>query len=290
MTTLRAVCAAFAITLAAPAAAWGDLGHKVTALIAYEHLNANARHALDEMLAGDTDALTAPDFASRATWADRYRSAHRETAAWHFVNIEIDHADVSAACFGFPPAPAGRPASLGSAQDCVINKVDQFAAELADPLTPAAERVLALKFLIHFVGDLHQPLHSSDHNDKGGNCVGLSPPPSAGQETNLHAYWDVGAVNGLGDSAAGIAKQLNAAITPAQTKAWSKGTPQTWSLQAFALAKRDAYHLKNLSSCAAPADIALTLAYEKAAQRDAGLQLSRAGIRMAALLNKALGS
>src|SRR6202030_4291252 len=85
-----------------PAAAWGDLGHEVTALIAYRHLDDKARDALNALLASDGDQLTAPDFASRATWADKYRTAHRETAAWHFVDIEIDEPDLAAACFHFP--------------------------------------------------------------------------------------------------------------------------------------------------------------------------------------------
>jgi hypothetical protein len=87
--------AAFAALISAPAFAWGDLGHEVTALIAYRHLTPAARKALDAMLASDTDTLTAGDFADRATWADKYRKAHRETAAWHFVDIEIDQPDLS---------------------------------------------------------------------------------------------------------------------------------------------------------------------------------------------------
>jgi hypothetical protein len=70
--------AALAALLCSQARAWGDLGHEVTALIAYRHLSPTARAALDAMLAGDPDTLTAPDFASRATWADKYRSTHRE--------------------------------------------------------------------------------------------------------------------------------------------------------------------------------------------------------------------
>jgi hypothetical protein len=71
MKSIRAAFAAFAIALAGPALAWGDLGHQVTALIAYQHLNAKARTALDALLASDADTLTPPDFASRTTWADR---------------------------------------------------------------------------------------------------------------------------------------------------------------------------------------------------------------------------
>jgi len=96
---------------AGPALAWGDLGHKVTALIAYRHLTPKARTTLDALLATDNDPLTPPDFASRATWADKYRNGHRETAAWHFVDVEIDHPDLQSACFGYPAA--SQPASAG---------------------------------------------------------------------------------------------------------------------------------------------------------------------------------
>jgi S1/P1 Nuclease len=68
------VVAAIAALGCAPAKAWGDLGHKVTALVAYRHLTAQARSKLDALLAADTDSLTPPDFASRATWADKYRA------------------------------------------------------------------------------------------------------------------------------------------------------------------------------------------------------------------------
>jgi S1/P1 Nuclease len=71
MKSIRAALAALSMALAAPAFAWGDLGHQVTALIAYQHLNAKTRPALDALLATDADTLTPPDFASRTTWADR---------------------------------------------------------------------------------------------------------------------------------------------------------------------------------------------------------------------------
>src|ERR1700722_3201475 len=135
------------LAAANPANAWGDLGHKVTALIAYRHLTPAAKIKVDAMLAGDADTLTAPDFASRATWADKYRNDHRETAAWHYVDIEIDHPDLESACFGFPALGAGQVASAGSAQDCIVNKIGQFEHELQSRSTASAERLIALTFL-----------------------------------------------------------------------------------------------------------------------------------------------
>ncbi|MGA0601554.1 S1/P1 nuclease [Caulobacter sp. KR2-114] len=74
-------------------------------LISYRHLAPAAKARVDALLAADTDPLTPPDFASRATWPDKYRQTHRETANWHFADIEIDQPDRGAACFGFPALP-----------------------------------------------------------------------------------------------------------------------------------------------------------------------------------------
>ena len=282
---LTAVGALFAG--AGPCFAWGDLGHQVTALIAYRHLTVAAKTRLDALLAADSDSLTAPDFASRTSWADRYRNTHRETSAWHFVDVEIDHPDLNAACFGFPALQRGQDASAGPAQDCIVNKITEFEAELRDPATSSAERLLALKFLIHFIGDLHQPLHASDHEDRGGNCIGLAPSPD-GHDTNLHAYWDVGAVEALGNSAAAIAAELDARITPGELRAWSQGEPKAWTMESFELGREDVYSLASRPGCNDHGAVALTPEYESAAAKDAALQLEKAGVRMATVLNRAL--
>ena len=289
---MKPILSAFAIctvlATASPAAAWGDLGHEVTALIAYRHLTPAARAKVDALLAADTDTLTPSDFASRVTWADKYRAGHRETAAWHFVNIELGHPDLASACFGFPALGAGQLASHGPAQDCVVNKIDEFTTELRSPSTSPAERILALKFLMHFVGDLHQPLHATDHDDRGGNCIGLSPSPD-GHDANLHAYWDTGVVEALGGSAGAIAADLDARITPADRTTWAAGTPRTWAMESFQLGRKDAYALPSRPTCADHGSVALTAAYQATARRDAALQLEKAGVRMAAMLNRALG-
>jgi S1/P1 Nuclease len=289
MTRLLAVfVAAIALAAAGPAAAWGDLGHKVTALIAYRHLTPAARARVDALLARDGDGLTAADFASRATWADKYREGHRETAAWHFVDVEIDHPDLGSACFGFPALAPGQLASQGPAQDCVVDKIEEFAAELRSPATPPAERLLAFKFLIHFAGDLHQPLHASDHDDRGGNCIGLSPSPD-GHSSNLHAWWDTGLVEALGASAPDIAARLDAQISSAEAKTWAAGGPRAWAMELFQIAKMDVYPLPARPTCGQHGSVALSPAYQATARRDAAVQLEKAGVRMAALLNRALG-
>jgi hypothetical protein len=103
-------------------------------------------------------------------WADKYRDSDRDTTRnryeatwrWHFVDIELGQQDLGPACFGHPALPPGVPASKGPPRACVVDKINQFAAELGDPATGASEQLLALQFLLHFVGDLHQPLHAAD--------------------------------------------------------------------------------------------------------------------------------
>jgi len=289
MRALVVISVAFLLSGAGPAAAWGDFGHKVISLIAYRHLTPQARRRLDALLKSDTDSLTAPDFPSRATWADRYAKIHRETAAWHFMDEEIDRPDVAAACFGFPPLAAGQAAGAGPAQDCVIDKIDQFSAELRDPATAPGERLLALKFLIHFVGDLHQPLHVADHRDRGGNCVKLSPAPS-GDVTNLHLFWDITAPQALGSTPEAVATTLDAKATPEQVKAWARGDARSWAAESFDLGRRDAYDLPQRPTCADQnVTIALTPAYQAAAEADTAQRLEIAGVRLASVLNTDLG-
>ena len=279
-----ALLGAFALFGAAgPAAAWGDLGHEVTALIAYRHLTPTARAKLDGLLTSDADSLTAPDFASRATWADKYRNGHRETSEWHFVDLEIDRPDLAKACSGFPRLMPGQVASAGPAKDCVIDKIEAFDAELRSPATAPAERLLALKFLVHFVGDLHQPLHASDHNDHGGNCIGLAPALDG--KDNLHASWDTAVVEAMGGSASDIAARLNAQIAPADLTAWGRGDARSWAMESFSLSRRGAYALPSRPKCVDHAFIALAAAYQATAKADAAIQLEKAGVRIAAVLN-----
>lgn len=287
MTRIRHALLAVPLLLPTPALAWGYEGHKVVADIARPYLTPEVRARVDALLATDAgDALTAHDMASEATWADAWRSAgHKETAQWHFVDDELDGPDLDEACFGHP-APNG-PASAGPAKDCVVDKIDEFAAELKNPATEPGERLLALKFLLHFVGDLHQPLHASDNHDRGGNCVLLA---MGGPRTvNLHSYWDTGVVEAMNPDAEALAATLRARITPAQRIAWSKGDPAIWAREAFGVAKSTAYTIGSPAGCLQdPTPIALPAGYAERPQAAAAIQLERAGVRLAAVLNGAL--
>jgi S1/P1 Nuclease len=133
-------------------------------------------------------------------------------------------------------------ASNGPAEACAVDKVEQFQAELAAAKTDAEERLFALKFLLHFVGDLHQPLHSSDHHDRGGNSVKVIVddfPHNARDE--LHGFWDTQLVDAIGTPPAALAAQLLAQITPVDASEWAAGSPEDWAMEAFMLAKADVY-------------------------------------------------
>jgi hypothetical protein len=278
--------------------AWGRMGHEVSALIAYHYLTPAARKKLDALLASDPDTLTAPDFASRSSWADSYRAVNRETSKWHYIDTELDRPNLGSACFGLPKLQPGQPASDGPAEDCVVNKVEEFASELRDPATPRAERLLALKFLIHFVGDIHQPLHAGDHDDRGGNCVRVEGAPGE-LSSNLHAFWDTTVVEHLGSSSGSVAATLGSRITPRDVAAWTQRGPsnsttvakavEAWAWESFRVAKTVAYALPALPGCDRHvARVDLSPAYEARADGAAAVQLERAGVRLAWLLNQEL--
>jgi hypothetical protein len=273
-----------------PAHAWGDEGHEVIGLIADSLLEPGVRTKVQAMLAADTDDLTAHNIADAATWADKYRDsnvngARAGTRLWHFVDIELSSPDLDQACFGHPGLPAGTLASNGPARACVVDKINEFAAELANPATDPAERVVALKFVLHLVGDMHQPLHASDDNDRGGNDKRAAA--NGLRAGTLHHYWDTEFVEQLGPDSKRIAASLIGRISPRDARIWARGTPSDWALETFRLAKDDAYG--RLPTPNARGSYRLPETYVTMATRDAAMQLSKAGVRLASVLNKALG-
>jgi S1/P1 Nuclease len=224
--------------------AWGDDGHKTVALIAEQFLDPAVKKKITAMLAADPDSLTPHDFASAATWADKCRDSNNrrdhyaQTQNWHFIDLEINDPDIKAACFGRAPLPAGTLASNGPAKAYIVDKINHFAAELKDPKTGFEERLFALKFLLHFVGDLHQPLHTADNNHRGGNRVKVHV---GSKDVSLHGVWDAQLVWANAKKPADLARDLLMQITTAQAASWRAGTPEEWAWEAFAMAQEDAY-------------------------------------------------
>jgi hypothetical protein len=105
-----------------------------------------------------------------------------------------------------PGLAPGMPASSGPPNACVVDKIEQFAAELANPATNPGEKLLALKFLINFVGDMHQPLHAADDHDQGGNQVQVSAPGFP--PGKLHHYWDTEFITRMSSDPNELANEL----------------------------------------------------------------------------------
>jgi len=285
-------CIASAGLAPAPALAWGDEGHEVIGLIADAYLEPAVRGRVQALLATDDTELTAKDIAHEATWADKYRDSDRNTTKvhynqtrnWHFVDLELDGADVNGACFGRPALPAGTDASAGPADDCVIDKIDEFTAELKRHTTGVRERRRALEFLLHFIGDLHQPLHAGDDHDWGGNDKIATAPGTA--PGSLHHYWDTVFVARLGANETEIAQRLIAGVTASERAKWSSGTPTDWAMESYAVAKSQAYG--ELPPASTAKHYELSAAYVADATFVTAEQLSKAGVRLAYVLNQAL--
>jgi hypothetical protein len=285
-TAIIALLAVLALAVPQQSLAWGPVGHSTVVTIARSYLTPKAQARIEDILAADPDALTGKTMADRANWADAWRTNHPETFNWHFVDIEIDDGDIKAACYGYPAQ--GPLASAGPADDCVVDKIEAFSKELRDAKTSDAERLLALKFLLHFVGDMHQPLHSTDNHDRGGNCV-LLPSADPAKPSNLHSYWDSTVISGMTTGPAAFAAKLRTTITPAQKRAWEKGDARAWALETFAVGKATTYSIKTTPGCDPNvAPITLPDGYEALARQTIALQLQKAGVRMAKVLNDAL--
>ena len=274
------------------ARAWGDEGHEVIGLIAAHYLTPVARQRVDALLSTDRSGLTrGTGIAVEATWADRYRDSdrggerYRRTHRWHYVDLELNSDDLRVACYGEPALPRGMPASRGPARDCIVDKVVEFEGELAARATSPAERLRALQFLLHLVGDLHQPLHCSDDHDRGGNDERVAI--RGHRIMRLHGAWDSAFVRRLGRSPSLVAAALIGRITPAERRRWSAGTPALWALQSHAVAVRVAYG--ELPQSGPGGVYRLDRRYVAAATTAVRRQLERAGVRLAALLNAALG-
>jgi hypothetical protein len=167
---LASVSSIGAIVFAPTALAWGPEGHAIVADIAEAHLTPAAMTQVKQLL-GQEGHAHLDDISS---WADEVRSQRPETAPWHFVDIPLD-------------ANSYDPARDCKNDDCVIARIVRFEKILADTSTAPKDRLEALKWVVHFVGDIHQPLHDEDNNDRGGNDIHVS---YFKKSTNLHAVWD----------------------------------------------------------------------------------------------------
>jgi hypothetical protein len=243
-----------------PGFAWGHEGHQIIALIAEHYMTDSAKAKATAPLDGNgIDVI--------ASWADEYRTQHHETAPWHYIDC-----------------PLAEP-KIDMAQDCsqgdgVIAKTEEFLNTLRDPAASQAAKAEALKFVAHFVGDLHQPLHDEDNHDKGGNTrhVVFERHPD-----NLHWVWDTGLLEPISRNPSELAEELERRITAQNVTDWDKGSILDWANEGHQIAQAVAYGEFGNEN---PAPI--TAAYEKQAEAAIELQLERAAVRLARLLNLVL--
>jgi hypothetical protein len=268
--------------------AWGIAGHAMIADIAEWHLSPAALAEAHRLLAEEgfehLDQV--------ASWADEIRPQRKEASPWHYVDIPLTANSYDAA----RDCPKG---------DCVIDAIARYRAVLADKSKPAADRREALKFLVHFIGDIQMPLHATENaGDHGGNKVlvkyfdqttGWGKNP-----LNLHTVWDATIIEhhlglkegNLGDAneelhkaAFKLAQQLNQGLadTPQDLD------PVVWAMESHDLAAKYVYPGIVLPGAQPPAEaVQLGEDYDRRAWPVVEKRIQQGGLRLAAVLNRDL--
>jgi len=257
------------------AGAWGGTGHRIVAIIAESRLTPRARREVRRLLGRNVS------LSSVATFADDIRSFRPETSQFHFVDIPLEENSFNQT----------RDCTPNARGDCILAALERFRGELADTSLSTARRAFALKFIIHLVGDMHQPLHCADnHNDRGGNNVKIFWFGSSnGGKFNLHGLWDSIIINGTGFNDARFAQELEGELTPDEATTLEAGTPEEWALQAHKAAQDVAYGaLPKDAGGAFVERPRLGAVYLRKARPVIDDQLTKGGVRLAKVLNEAL--
>ena len=309
------VTGAGTLCAAAPAWAWGCEGHEAIALIAERHLNPRALAAVNKILAENPidpalsrfcnlDGLDA--MANSSTWADDYRHTPegKSSAAWHFIDIPrgAPRGDISRYC----------PASIG----CITGALRAQIKILQDAGSSPADRAKALRWVLHFAGEMQQPLHCTNNNDEGAHCFpveffeerpAIKDPAQGEYSPNLHGLWDYEIIQReighepVADFAAALDRKYQSQIT-----AWQNAgmAIDDWAWESHQIAEQTAYGLLPRrvaietpapgGTCADDNHIASRLlalhekvdtTYESAAYPVIEQQLAKGGARLALVLN-----
>jgi S1/P1 Nuclease len=256
----------------APAGAWGLEGHRLTGHMAEQLLDTKTRLRVSQILGGGT-------LAQAATYMDEERDALAQpfprSAEWHY-----DDKPLCAPALYKAYCPSGH---------CATARIHRYSKVLANPKAALAERRQALQFLVHLVGDLHQPLHAATNHDFGGNLVKVMV---RSRERRLHAAWDTDFVRELtrGRNEALAAQELLAAFK-ARVPGWKGATATQVLAESHRLAREVAYGALPGFACGQPlADsaIELTDAYATQARTVVAERLVAAAARIAGTLERAL--
>ena len=235
--------------------AWGQIGHRVTGAIAQQHLTPQAQAAISALLPTE-------DLAEASTYPDEMRSSpdefwQKKAGPFHYVTIPEGqtYADV-----GAPEQGDG------------VSALKMFTANLKSSQTSKEEKQLALRFIVHIIGDLHQPLHAGNGTDRGGNDFKVN---FFWQDSNLHRVWDSELLEQRKLSYTEWTAKLNRKINAQNINDWSTTDPQVWIAESIKI--RDEIYPKE-------EEISWDYLYNHLPQ--ANQRLKMAGIRIAAYLNE----
>jgi hypothetical protein len=280
ITTLLVCAAALLLVISADSAtvrAWGTQGHRLVALVATNRLSPTAQHNTAWLLGTET-------LVDVAVWADRYREDNNQTSFWHYVDIppEATSYDRDRDCPRQPGVAAG--ARRDRWRDCVVDRITYNRERLADVRLDRADRAIALKFLVHLIGDLHQPFHAAGV-ERGGNGILISAFGSATCENdagtssrcNLHAVWDTVLIAHRQLSEQQYLNELERVIRDRRSDDVANSTPSEWAMESHNLA---------IALLPAPADV--DEAYYRTHISAVDARLAVGGLRLAVVLNESL--
>nr|WP_294873140.1 S1/P1 nuclease [uncultured Pedobacter sp.] len=237
---------------------WGQKGHKAIATIAEKHLATNTKTIVNTYLKGET-------MSEASTWSDEISDdpQYKKTASWHYINLPLGLTKEQFTDY-----------VIKQDKDNVYTAILKAEANLKDKTLSLAQKNQALKFLIHLVGDAHQPMHVSRAEDKGGNDVQVR---FNGNGTNLHALWDGKLIDHEGFNYAEMAKKYDWA-NPEQVKKWQADSPMQWLWESYQVSTQiydEAQPGGNIGDATYKKSIAII-----------HLRIAQAGIRLAGELNK----
>jgi S1/P1 Nuclease len=260
---LRVGLIALLLSVLAPhqALSWGSAGHSIVAELAQRRLHPDVQKQVKLLLGGNAS------LASVANWADTVALVRPETRGWHFVNIPVgaDRYDAARDC---------RPTN----GDCIVNAITQMRKVLADRYAPRPKRAEALKFLVHLIADIHQPLHCANRNDAGGSQLMVM---FFDKPMSLHAVWDVGLIERRNYDWGEMVDVIERDQLKARgVEKLVSMDPAEWAWTAHQIAREVAY--------AMPEDLRLGEDYLQRSYPLVERQLALAGVRLAQLLNTAL--
>lgn len=271
------VAGGFAVVMlsSSPALAYGRDGHRIVCDLAYRYLSDEARTEVDRLIALDPEF---ENFRDACSWADAVRATiHPETAPWHYINQRRDDPHIDAE---------------DCAEDgCITSAISLHAGIFLDRARSDGERLEALKFLAHWMGDIHQPLHVSIEGDRGGNDIEVLWRGE--RHTNLHRVWDSEIILDYmseqwgwvpeADRWSYFADELASEIPLNGVEIFTPLDPIAWAQESQDIVRsRDfAYYWANADHALAPGD-----AYYQRGLRISRQQLKQGGVRLAGLLNE----